>query len=77
MGTFDNWNALAPCVEDFYCFGIHGSRYPQGESGWKKEVDRHFSLEVPLTVDKCSVPMVGHSFVTKKLWGKILESLSY
>ena len=52
MGNFDKWNSLASCVEDFRCFGVHGSRHPQGESGWKEEVDRHLSLEVVLTVDK-------------------------
>jgi len=52
MGNFETWNSLAPCVEDFHCSGVHGSRYPQGEWGWKEEVDRHLSLEVALTVDK-------------------------
>lgn len=52
MGNFDKWNSLAPCVEDFHCFGVHRSRHPQGESGWKEEVDRQLSLEVALTVDK-------------------------
>jgi len=52
MGNFETWNSLAPCVEDFHCSGVHGSRHPQGEWEWKEEVDRHLSLEVALTVDK-------------------------
>jgi hypothetical protein len=52
MGNFDNCNSPAPSVEDFHFFGVQGSRHPQGESGWKEEIDRHLSLEVSLTVDK-------------------------
>jgi hypothetical protein len=52
MGNFDKWNSFASYVEDFHYFGVHESRRPQGESGWKEGVDRHLILEVALTVDK-------------------------
>lgn len=78
MRNFDKWNSLGPCVENFHCFGLPRSRYPQGELEWKEEVDRNLSLKVSLTVDKCNVTMVSHNFVTKKRWEKILETgLSY